>query len=79
MRLTQRNPEAFEVERVQSNALTIASILKSRRYRTAAFVGGYVLDRQFGLDLGFDLYDSPFDTDRGPAEEKAGCRGGPGL
>jgi Tfp pilus assembly protein PilF len=56
-------------ERVQPNALTIASILKSRGYRTAAFVGGYVLDRQFGLDLGFDLYDSPFNVNRGPGEE----------
>jgi arylsulfatase A-like enzyme/Tfp pilus assembly protein PilF len=36
---------------------TIASLLKARGYRTAAVVGAYVLDRQFGLDVGFDSYD----------------------
>ncbi|HEX7486331.1 MAG TPA: sulfatase-like hydrolase/transferase, partial [Vicinamibacterales bacterium] len=36
---------------------TIASLLKARGYRTAAVVGAYVLDRQFGLDAGFDSYD----------------------
>ncbi|HLI34888.1 MAG TPA: sulfatase-like hydrolase/transferase [Terriglobia bacterium] len=45
-------------------ATTLATILKSRGYRTAAFVGGFVLDRRFGLDQGFDLYDSPFDLRR---------------
>jgi choline-sulfatase len=40
--------------------LTLAAILKSRGYRTAAFVGSFVLDRRFGLHRGFDFYDSPF-------------------
>ena len=40
---------------------TLASILKNRGYSTAAFVGGYVMDRRFGLNVGFDVYDSPFD------------------
>jgi choline-sulfatase len=43
------------------NTVTLATTLKARGYRTAAFVGGFVLDRRFGLDQGFDLYDSPFD------------------
>ena len=47
-------------EQVGANLTTLASILKSRGYRTAAFVGGFVLDRRFGLDRGFDTYDSPF-------------------
>jgi choline-sulfatase len=40
---------------------TIAIILKNAGYRTAAFVGGFVLDRRFGLGRGFEVYDSPFD------------------
>jgi len=40
---------------------TVATVLKNAGYRTAAFVGGFVLDRRFGLNRGFDLYDSPFD------------------
>jgi choline-sulfatase len=40
---------------------TLATVLKSAGYRTAAFVGGFVLDRRFGLNRGFDVYDSPFD------------------
>ena len=42
-------------------ATTLASVLKKNGYRTAAFVGGFVLDRRFGLSRGFDVYDSPFD------------------
>ena len=41
-------------------AVTVASLLRSRGYRTAAFIGGFPLDRRFGLDQGFELYDSPF-------------------
>jgi arylsulfatase A-like enzyme/Tfp pilus assembly protein PilF len=40
---------------------TLATILKNAGYRTAAFVGGFVLDQRFGLSRGFDTYDSPFD------------------
>ena len=48
-------------EPLPRGAVTLATVLKSRGYGTAAFVGGFVLDRQFGLDQGFDVYDSPFD------------------
>jgi choline-sulfatase len=48
-------------EEVPPHTLTLARILRSHGYHTAAFVGGFVLDRRFGLDQGFDLYDSPFD------------------
>lgn len=36
---------------------TLATLLHDRGYRTGAVVGAYVLDRQFGLDSGFDTYD----------------------
>ncbi|MFN7975160.1 MAG: sulfatase-like hydrolase/transferase [Acidobacteriota bacterium] len=43
---------------------TLAERLKGRGYATAAFVGSRVLDRRFGLDRGFDVYD-----DHMPAEQ----------
>jgi Tfp pilus assembly protein PilF len=52
-----------------SDAVTLASVLKNHGYRTAAFVGGFVLDRRFGLNRGFDLYDSPFDLHKKTATD----------
>ena len=48
-------------EMVPPGALTLAGILKAQGYHTAAFIGGYFLARRFGLDQGFETYDSPFD------------------
>ncbi len=45
---------------VPQGLVTLASVLKSHGYQTAAFIGGYFLARQYGLDRGFDVYDSPF-------------------
>jgi len=36
---------------------TLAALLADAGYRTAAFVGAYVLDRRFGLAGGFEVYD----------------------
>jgi len=36
---------------------TLAELLKPAGYRTAAFVGSYVLNARFGLNQGFDRYD----------------------
>jgi arylsulfatase A-like enzyme len=36
---------------------TLAEALKRAGYRTAAFVGAFVLDARFGLGRGFDVYD----------------------
>lgn len=47
-------------ERVPQGAVTLASVLRSHGYRTAAFIGSVFLERQLGLDQGFDFYDSPF-------------------
>jgi len=49
-------------QELRPNAVTLATLLKAHGYRTAAFVGGYVLDRRFGLNRGFDDYDSTFDV-----------------
>ena len=40
--------------------LTLAEILRENGFSTAAIVGGYVLDSQFGLDQGFDTYNDDF-------------------
>src|SRR5688572_1999225 len=36
---------------------TLATLLRARGHRTAAFVSAFPLDSRFGLDVGFDLYD----------------------
>jgi arylsulfatase A-like enzyme/Flp pilus assembly protein TadD len=36
---------------------TLATALKAAGYRTAAFIGAFVLDARFGLNRGFDTYD----------------------
>jgi arylsulfatase A-like enzyme/Flp pilus assembly protein TadD len=45
------------VHRLPRATPTLASLLQAAGYRTAAFVGAYVLDSRFGLDTGFDTYD----------------------
>lgn len=47
-------------EPVPPGRVTLASVLHSRGYRTAAFIGSVFLEREMGLDRGFDVYDSPF-------------------
>ncbi|HEX8170676.1 MAG TPA: sulfatase-like hydrolase/transferase [Thermoanaerobaculia bacterium] len=46
---------------------TLATMLADNGYRTAAFVGAFVLDHRFGLNRGFSLYDDeiPRDPDLG--------------
>ena len=55
-------------EVVPTGTVTLAGILKARGYRTAAFIGGYFMARRFGLDQGFEVYDSPFDSTGEPAQ-----------
>jgi len=47
--------------RVGPEKLTLAEHLKRNGYATGAFVGGFPLDSQFGLDQGFDVYDDAFE------------------
>jgi arylsulfatase A-like enzyme len=47
-------------EVVPRGAVTLASVLRSHGYRTAAFIGSVFLEHQVGIDQGFDFYDSPF-------------------
>ena len=44
----------------------LSELLKQRGYRTGAFIGSFVLDRQFGLDRGFDVYDDRMEEAHGP-------------
>jgi tetratricopeptide (TPR) repeat protein len=48
---------------------TIARAFKEAGYRTAAFVGAYVLNRRFGLDEGFETYDDAVRRDMARAEQ----------
>jgi arylsulfatase A-like enzyme/Tfp pilus assembly protein PilF len=43
--------------RLAPGEATLATRLKSRGFATGAFVGGFPLDRRFGLTPGFDVYD----------------------
>jgi arylsulfatase A-like enzyme/Flp pilus assembly protein TadD len=47
---------------------TTARLLKAAGYQTAAFVGAFVLDRQFGLAQGFDTYDDQIPRDPNATE-----------
>jgi choline-sulfatase len=46
-------------DRLAPGAVTLAGTLRAHGYQTAAVLGSFVLDRRFGLDQGFDTYDSP--------------------
>ena len=52
--------------RLSSKQQTAATVLKSRGFSTGAFIGGYPLDHQFGLGVGFDVYDDRFTNTTGP-------------
>ena len=43
--------------RLSDQSPSLATALKAGGYRTAAFVGAFVLDARFGLNRGFDVYD----------------------
>ena len=45
---------------LDSRIVTLPEILKQQGYKTAAFVSAFVLDSQFKLDQGFDVYSDDF-------------------
>ena len=49
--------------RLSNEYSTLAEVLKTHGYQTAAFVGSFILDHRFGLNQGFDVYN-----DRMPAD-----------
>ncbi len=46
--------------RLDPSHVTLAARLKAKGFATAAFVGGFPLHAQFGLNRGFDVYDQQF-------------------
>src|SRR5580692_10358925 len=61
-------------EVVPAGAVTLASVLESHGYKTAAFIGSSLLNRSAGLDRGFDDYDSPFGSPAAAAESPYSSR-----
>jgi len=61
-------------ERVPPGAVTLATVLQAHGYKTAAFIGSCLLNREMGLDRGFDVYDSPFTLQSGALENPYAVR-----
>ena len=58
--------------RYPANQATAATRLKAAGFATAAFIGGFPLDRRFGLGIGFDRYDDQLQ--RGTSASEPGDR-----
>ena len=77
--LTGQNPPRHGLrdyleQALPAGATTLAEMLRDRGYQTAAFVSTYVLDPRFGLDQGFDVYDSPDRSGDPPEHGRPGPR-----
>jgi len=51
--------------RLTAHRETLATRLKAKGYSTAAFIAAFVLDRRYGLDRGFDVYDDAITPEQG--------------
>ena len=51
-------------QRLPDGTATAAEQLRTRGYRTGAFISAYVLAKRFGLDRGFDTYDDDLSSAR---------------
>jgi arylsulfatase A-like enzyme/Tfp pilus assembly protein PilF len=49
---------------VPESALMLAEIFKGSGYETGAFIGAFILDRQYGFAQGFDEFDATFQASR---------------
>ncbi len=56
--------------RLSDSVTTLAEALRDRGYRTGAFIGAFVLDKTFGLDQGFDVYDDDVAKPTGTGESR---------
>lgn len=58
--------------RLPERLTTLAEVFRSAGYRTAAFVGGFPVSREFGFAKGFETFDDDFGKTRGgrPASER---------
>ena len=45
---------------IPPDVITLAEVLKGAGYRTGGFIGAFILDRAYGFDQGFDVFDSEF-------------------
>ncbi len=54
--------------KLPSNVPTLATVLRQAGWATAAFVGAFPLDSQFGLDRGFEVYDDFYRKGARPEE-----------
>lgn len=54
--------------RLRPDEATAATLLKAAGFATGAFVGGFPLDRRFGLTPGFDVYDDQMTRSGAPGE-----------
>jgi arylsulfatase A-like enzyme len=55
--LPPRNGVRLNGATLTPDRMTLAKVFHDSGYRTGAFVGAYVLNRRFGLGIGFDTYD----------------------
>lgn len=54
----------FSGNKLRPGAVTLARVLQSHGYSTAAFIGSAALDSRFGLNQGFDTYYDHFNLGR---------------
>ena len=54
--------------RMKPGTPTVATLLKQHGFATGAFVGAVPLERRFGLDGGFDVYDDRFGRTGNPSD-----------
>ncbi|RPJ49962.1 MAG: hypothetical protein EHM23_35910 [Acidobacteria bacterium] len=54
-----RENVGFELKSAQT---TLAEVFRANGYRTAAFIGSYVLASEFGISQGFETFDEDFTT-----------------
>jgi len=59
---TRHGFRSTNTDRLDPEKLTLAEILGSAGYATAAVIGSFPLDAIFQLDQGFDVYDDAFTT-----------------